>query len=92
MIAFIPKPFSSSTGHITRLENYKTCVGLLGNHSRPVCFTLCLVSVYGHDLNVEMPSVQALASGDRSSLEMINKTAGLDITVWLGSSGGGSLG
>lgn len=51
-----------------------------------------LVSVYGHDLNVEMPSVQALASRDISSLEMINKTAGLDITVWLGSSGGGTLG
>lgn len=41
---------------------------------------------------MEMPSVQVLASRDRSSLEMINKTAGLDITVWLGSSGGGSLG
>lgn len=61
------------------------------NHSRPACF-YCLVSVYGHDLNVEMPRVEALASRDRSSSGMINKTAGLDITLWLGSRGGGSLG
>lgn len=39
--------------------------------------TICPVSVYGHDLNVEMPSVQAFASRDRSSLEMINKNSGV---------------
>lgn len=63
----ILNPIASPLDTLQDWENYKTCLRFAGNCSRLVCFTLCLASVYRHDLNVEIPSVQALASRDRSS-------------------------